>query len=531
MVALASPGSAPPAAPEPPPATRAPVPVCRLKGCTEPWAAERYCDGHLRERAPAAWSRLHKLTGRTEARVFTPPLRPLNRRTSRGYEVIDFADTFGMPLLPWQKWAVIHALETLPDGSYRFRTVLILVARQNGKSHLKQIVSLWRMYLDDARRILGVAQDVALARDQWNQVQEKIHENPDLEAEWAKVRNVNGDEWFEAADCRYMIKALNRRAGRGGSNDEVNIDELREQRDWLGWAAVSKTTMARANAQTWCMSNAGDEESVVLNQLQDSGASGADPTLCLLEWSAPPNCALDDEDAWAQANPGLGYTVSRAAIESALATDPPSIFRTEVLCQRVSQMDNAIDMGAWRECADHAGNMEPLRDRVAACFDISPDERHCTLVTAAKQDDGRVRIEAAGQWKDTATARAELPGLLDRIKPRAIGWFPVGPGAAFAPILRPMKGSLELGGGKVTEACQSLADLVKARRVVQNGDPMLDSHLGGAQRLGSGDGWRFTRRGGVSAGHVDGAYATAGAVYLAETVPPPARGRIRVLEY
>ena len=108
-----------------------------------------------------------KLLGRTEPRLLTPPLRPLNRKTSKGFEVIDFAEMIGEPLLPWQQYAAIHALELLPDGSFRFKTVLILVARQNGKSNLKRIVSLWRMYIDGARNVLGVAQDVSLAREQW----------------------------------------------------------------------------------------------------------------------------------------------------------------------------------------------------------------------------------------------------------------------------------------------------------------------------------------------------------------------------
>ena len=46
--------------------------------------------------------------------------RPLNRRTSDGYDVADFAEMRGHPFLPWQRWAAIHALELLPDGSYRF---------------------------------------------------------------------------------------------------------------------------------------------------------------------------------------------------------------------------------------------------------------------------------------------------------------------------------------------------------------------------------------------------------------------------
>lgn len=73
------------------------------------------------------------LIGKVEPRHWTRPLRPLTRLTTRGYEVIDFAEAIGMPLQEWQKFAVIHALELLPGGDYRFRTVLIIVARQNGK--------------------------------------------------------------------------------------------------------------------------------------------------------------------------------------------------------------------------------------------------------------------------------------------------------------------------------------------------------------------------------------------------------------
>jgi len=128
--------------------------------------------------------------------LFTPPLRPLNRRTSDGYDVADFAEITGQPLLPWQRWVAIHALELNPDGSYRFRIVLIIVARQNGKSDLKRTISLWRMFMQPRARILGVAQEVGLAREQWNLCQDTIRDAPELAPELDKVRNVNGDEMF-----------------------------------------------------------------------------------------------------------------------------------------------------------------------------------------------------------------------------------------------------------------------------------------------------------------------------------------------
>ena len=520
---------------------------CTFAGCRRLAApGRRRCEDHKPGASQNPANRgpgRKKLLGRTEARVFTKPLRPLNRSTSRGFEVIDFAKMIGEPLLPWQEWAVIHALELNRDGSYRFRTVLILVARQNGKSHLKRIVTLWRMYMDGAKRILGVAQDLALARDQWQMCQDTIHASPDLEEEWEGLRSVNGSEMFWASGCRYAIKAANGKAGRGGSNDEVNIDELREQHDWKVWAAVSKTTQARAKGQTWAMSNAGDDTSVVLNQLQGAGQAVTDPALCLIEYSAPDGCELDDEEAWAQANPALGYPegISEAAIRSALGQDPPEIFRTEVLCQRVANLDAAVDITRWGNLADGGGSLEAHKGRIAACLDVAPDGKHAALVLAAKLSDGRVRLEVAAAWDSTDAARAELPALLDKIKPAAFGWFPSGPAAAIATTLRPLAlrwnrrpaGKREdseipedgaIFGARVTEACMGLAELVTAARIVHPADPLLDAHIRAASKLYSGDGWRFTRKG---EGHVSAAYAAAGAVRIALTMPEPMKPGLR----
>ncbi len=479
--------------------------------------------------ARVASRRSARLVGRSQPRLFTPPLRPLSRRTSRGYEVIAFAEMIGEPLQPWQAWLCKHALELQPDGTYRFRVVLVLVARQNGKSSVKRTVSLWRLYMDGARTILGLAQDVALAREQWTLCQEAIHDNPDLEAEWGGVRNVNGDEKFWlASGGRYLIRAMNRKAGRGYSIDEANIDELREQHDWKAWSAVSKTLMARDNAQLWAMSNAGDDESVVLNQLRDAALAGRDPSIGIFEWSAPEGCELDDRRAWAQANPGLGHVISEQAIRSALGTDPPEVFRTEVLCQKVDHLDSAIDIGAWKSCVDPQGSLRPQKDRLAACVDVAPDSAHVTLAAAALTDDGRVRVQIIAAWRSTDEARFAISGVLDQLQPVQLAWYPSGPAAALAPLLRARTGSLELTGGKVSEACQGLADLTLARRVVHPGDALLDAHIAGASKLHQGDGWRFVRRG---AGHVDAAYAAAGAAYIAQTMPQPSRSGLRVLRY
>ena len=287
--------------------------------------------------------------GREEPRVFTPPLRELTPRTSAGFAAIEFAsDILGIELFPWQKFLLIHALELLPDGLFRFRTVVILVARQNGKSTLAQVLSLFFLYVRSAALVIGTAQNLDIAEEVWQGAVDIAEDTPDLADEIKKVVRVNGKKSLElVSGQRYKVQAANRRGGRGLSGDLVILDELREHQSWDAWGAVTKTTLARALAQIWTLSNAGDATSVVLRHLrkighravgdpdginEEIGVPGAaedllvgadaveaaegvdDDSLGIFEWSAPPGCDIWDRDGWAYANPSLGYTLSEHGV-------------------------------------------------------------------------------------------------------------------------------------------------------------------------------------------------------------------------
>lgn len=487
-----------------------------------------------------------RLVGSTTPRLWTPPLAvgppggctcgcALTPATSAGFSAIAFAtEVIGIELLPYQRWLLIHALELRPGGRYRFRTVVILIARQCGKTWLLRIIALWTLYLRQRCLVLGSAQDLKIAREAWQGAVELAESVDELRAEIAPngVRRANGEQCLTLVNgSRYAITATTRSAGRGLSVDLLLLDELREHRGWESWGALSNTTRARPYALTVATSNAGDDESIVLNTLRAAALSnlgyvapGAEldvaQDLGLFEWSAPDGCDLDDPAAWAAANPALGYTIDESVIRSALVTDPANTFRTESLCQQVSALDAAIDPMGWADCADRsAPGLAAIRSRVVACLDVAPDGGHVSLVGAAVRDDGRIRVEPLGAWRSTGQARAELPELLAKILPVAVAWFPAGPAAGMAADLRDLyPDGVELTGAAVLEACQGLADAVLARRVVHPSDPLLDQHVLGTSKLPSGDRWRFTRRGD---GRVDAAYAAAGAVHVARTMPAP----------
>lgn len=585
--------------------------------------------GPLRD--PAA---LAGLLGSTVPRIFTPPrwsgppgpcgcgcaLRPA---TSRGFEVISFAvDVLGVELLPWQRWWLIHALElSITVNPYtgrrpfRFRTLLTLVARQQGKSWLLRVVALWAMYVRGVPMVLGAAQSLDIARECWLGAVELAQSTPDLAAEIPAaggVRYTNGEQCLSVlvdggSLSRYRITAATRGAGRGLTVDVLLLDELREHRDHLAWAALSKTTLARPEALIIPVSNAGDDGSIVLNELRASalaaiercaaelrgedsddlslepvdltpstaalldaqggpngrarggdGSAQLDPSggIFLAEWSAPEGCALDDPTAWVAAMPGLNHyrrdgscPITVEAVLGFLATDPPAVFRTELLCQRVGALDQAVDGPAWARQARSdpegpEGSLAVVRERLAVCVDVAPEGAHVTACVAGVLPSGVARVEIIGAWDDLVAAEQALPAILELIGPAEIGWFPAAPVGSLGPVLRMLRRTVrrviprierdargvprvvfddESAAAKITaamerEACQGFAELVKLGRLVHPGDPLLDRQTLAAGRVdvGGDGGWRMVRKGG---GHVDATYAAAGAVYLARQLP------------
>lgn len=478
--------------------------------------------------------------GRAEPRLFTPPLVPLTPLTSYGFLVVDFArDVLREPLDPWQEWLVIHAGELLPDGRPRFRRVLLIVARQNGKTHLAKVLALFWLFVERWPLILGTSTNLDYAREAWQAAVNMAEDNEWLAPEVAKVRLANGEQRLTTTSgSRYQIAASTRRGGRGLTIARLMIDELREHRDWNAYNAAIPAMNAVRDAQAWLITNQGDDTSVVLDALRNSAlafiADGrGDRRLGLFEWSAPDDAEPDDVEGLAMANPSLGLRTDLDALMGDALTaiesggEQLAKFRTEIMCVRVHQLNPAIEPKAWKDCRDPAPLDLAGRENLAACVDIALDGSHASLVVATVVD-GIVHAEVAGSWSGFGCAqalRADLPGLVARIKPKILGWFPTGPAAAVAADLAERRGrsawpprgvSVEEIRGDVTAVCMGLAEQVRALAVRHVGDPMLDVHVSTAERMARGDAWVFGRK--DSAGPIDGAYALAGAVHLARTM-------------
>lgn len=526
-----------------------------------------------------------KLYGCETPRIFTPPLRELTPETSRGFECIEFAEVIlGVKLLPWQKWLLIHALELLEDGSYRFRTVLLLVARQNGKSTVLKVLALWRMYCDAARLVLGTAQDLDTAEVLWSEAVEMARDVPELDQEIKKVTETNGKKALvlESGE-RYRVRAPNRKGGRSLTADLVMIDELREHANWEAWAAITKTTLARFFAQVWAASNAGDASSVVLRFLrklahvalgnpdgiddlgetpppelvEDDEDLEQDPdTLGIFEWSAAPGISIWDRQGWAQANPSMNhasYTISEKAIAADARTDPEPIFRTEVLCQWLdTTTDGPFPPGTWEAALD---TESMISGQYVYCVDVSWDRTKSYIGVAGRRPDGTFHIEVVAQragtnwvpgWFEATPEGKDTPRKDDE---NLIGAVLQANGAPVSSLLADLKGikglnviewagaDLGRGTGKLYDSIRGVVDEEDAEKevagdpiVFHRGQPLLNTAAAFASTKPMGDTWVWDRA--KSIVDIAPLVCVTGALWgftRSESEPPKAEPRIRII--
>jgi len=503
-----------------------------------------------------------EVLGHTVPRVFTPPLIEgppgpcgcgcaLTPSTSDGFDVVWFAErVLGAPLDPWQRWLVIHGLELLPDGRPRFRRILVLVARQNGKTHLLTVLAAFWLTVLDPIFILGTSTKTSVAKEPWQRTIDLVRDSEHLRGLIGRgsVRRAAGEEELTLTNrSRYKVSAANEDGGRGLPLDRVKADELRSHHDYSAYGAAYYAMRARPYAQWWGISSMGDDRSIVLNDLRsaalafvDDGAG--DARLGIFEWSPPANSDPLDPQALAAANPNVGRRfpmgdlLGEAEVAVRKGGEALADFKTEAMNLHVGSLDPAIDPEAWGDCV-LAGDLESLRGGLVMVVDVQPDGRHVTLLAGAQMPDGRVRIEPVTRWEgDRAVHHAErdLPGILMRNRPRKFGWLPKGPGAALVATVRERKGrtswpprgvTVEEIGTEAPAACMSLAAAVIGRQIVHANDPLLTAQALAATKLWRGEEWRFGRRGETG---VDALYAAAGVVLLARTLPTPV-GRPRVI--
>jgi phage terminase large subunit-like protein len=463
------------------------------------------------------------LIGSTEPRIHTPLLKVL----SKSQEVADLAKKIQLPLIPWQRWVLDDLLSVDDEQNWRKKTALILVARQNGKTHLARMLILSHLFLWGSKNVLGMSSNRNMALDTFRQVAYTIEDNQFLKDQVRQIRLANGQESITLLNgARYEIAAATRDAPRGKTADFLYIDELRE---WTqeSFTAALPVTRARPNAMTLMTSNAGDGFSTVLNDLRERCLSYPPDNLGFYEYSAPQHSKISDRKAWAMANPALGHLITEQTLEESVSTNSIEATKTEMLCMWVDSTVSPWVYGSIEQCSDSTLEI-PVGPMTIMAFDIAPTRRSGALVMGQVQD-GKVAVGLAQLWHseiaiDEVKMASDINEWARKYHPTTICYDKYATQTIATRLEQSGWKLQDTSGQAFYQACSDLADGLANNRVVHSGQTELVQHLNNCAAKTNDAGWRIIRR--KSAGDVTAAISLA--MVVSELTKPQQTAQIFV---
>jgi phage terminase large subunit-like protein len=404
-------------------------------------------------------------------------------------------------------------------GDWDHRVVGVTVARQNGKSHLLRMRILAGLLLWDEKLIVATAQSREVALETFRGVVDLLESSPKYVAMIKTViRSYGREELTLRNGCRYRLVAPTAGGARGFSANLAIIDELREHHSYDAYAAISYTTTV-PRGQLWFASNAGDQSSIVLNDMRRMALAQSEPgNIYYAEWSADPHLDVDDPVAWAQSNPSLGHLIDAGVIEGRLKTDPRPVFETEALCRWVDVLDSPWPPNAWAECADPDLELTVGAPTFLA-IDVSIDRRHAALVAVQHLDDNKVGAHLLETWTaDGAIDELAIAGtvapIARKLGARAVAfdrYTAAGIASRLASVGIPVG---DCSGSQFAQACDELLSSMVHGRLVHGAQDALTEHVLACVKKPVADGgWRIVRR--QSSGPIAGAVALVMATHYA----------------
>ena len=207
------------------------------------------------------------------------------------------------------------------------------------------------------------------------------------------------------------ILSADKNSGAASSYDLSIIDEIGLLEERNRGLVNSMRSAVSAKAGKFMSLSVRGSGPFIPEILERKGAAG----LAIHHYHAPPDCALDDEAAWAAANPGLAagikqmdYMRSEAARVSVTRSDESS-FRSLDLNQPGSPGNEMIfSLDEWQQCVVSEDELPPRTGACCVGFDLGGSSSMTAL--AAVWPNGRIETWGAFPGTPPLTARARADG-------------------------------------------------------------------------------------------------------------------------
>ena len=339
--------------------------------------------------------------------------------TKIGDAAIEFAESLGYQLHPWQEYVIrlflsrcdqyVNAIEKGKVGTRRVqlwsaRDCVLEMPRQNGKNVVLEVIELTLIFLCDVKLIRHSAHRAETAHQHFRNLKEIIESNKDLmDAMPTHRRNngftsANGKEAIELANGNRIVfftRAIG--GGRGPAPEVVVFDEAY----WLFAEAVgtlAPSTSAQPNPLLIFTSSAPRAEikSRVLHGLKKRAFNpeNDEDRFAYVGWCADAEADPDDRDVWYKTNPSLGLTKHEQSMEAdrKLMEEMPGEFEAEHcgIAQEELAEQTIIALDKWDALADTDAE---IVSKPSIGLEVSQDRNWSTFGVAGRRPDSLAHVE------------------------------------------------------------------------------------------------------------------------------------------
>jgi phage terminase large subunit-like protein len=239
-------------------------------------------------------------------------------------------------------------------GVRRPRRAYVQMPRKNGKSFLAACIGLYALVGDgeEGAEVYCAAGDEAQARVVWNLAKRIVEVGP-----LAGVVQIYADQLVHADSGSVMVPLSSDADLRQGLNPSLTIfDEVHVQPNADLWEAYDEAMGARARPLLLGITTPGADLESHAHALYEFGRTENDPDFYFRAFEpSDPDCAVDDEAAWAEANPGLGDWLSiddmRSKCRRAQKLEREPTFRRFSMGTWTDEAESWIPRAVWEACA------------------------------------------------------------------------------------------------------------------------------------------------------------------------------------
>ena len=443
-------------------------------------------------------------------------------------EAVQLAEDCGLLLDDSQKFTLRCALGERADGTWAAIDVVDEEPRQNGKGDTQIARQLAGLFLFTEDLQIATAHEFKTANEAFLRLVAVIDGDPALRSKVLRIRYANGEQGVELkSGARLKFAARSMGSGRGFAGvSTVYVDEAYAATG-EHLAALLPTLSTHPNPQRWFASSAPLASSHVLWNLRRRAIIGnggrmvgeSDDRLAYVGHTAEVfdvdnagrvrSVAPDPEDreAWALANPALGYRIDPDYVASELGTYGPAIFLRERLgvgdpeAGRLEEVAAKIDPDAWQKChVSQLVKVEPKRCVFA--IDCVPSGGHVSIAVGAGTSD-RPYVEVVEHQRGVGWVARRIVELVQKWQPVAVGIDAQGPAGGLVGPIRAALGEANLDAdilkvvtfGDMKSWCEAFhTDVMEGRLRVPTGQDHLDLAVVNATERRHGNAWLWDRR-------------------------------------